>query len=59
MKQFIYGFVGLGLIGGSLARSIRRVHDGYRLFAYDPDAETLRTAKENGIIDESPCSPIT
>ena len=46
------GFWGLGLIGGSLARSLKRVHEDYRLFAYDPDSDTLQTAEKEGVIDE-------
>ena len=46
------GFYGLGLIGGSLARSIKRVHEEYELYACDADPDILRKAKESGVIDE-------
>ena len=42
--------VGLGLIGGSYAKALKRF--GYTVFAIDTDAESIRFAKENGIIDE-------
>ena len=42
--------VGLGLIGGSYARALRRF--GYTVLAIDTDAEAIRFALENGIIDE-------
>ena len=29
------GFIGLGLIGGSIARTIRKFHPDYRLLAFD------------------------
>lgn len=47
------GFIGLGLIGGSLAKTIRRKHPEYRIMAYDPNKETLATALREGIIDIS------
>ena len=45
------GFVGLGLIGGSIAKSIRRVHPDWRLFAYNRSKESLAAALGEGIID--------
>ena len=42
--------VGLGLIGGSYARALRRF--GYTVLAIDTDAEAIRFALENAIIDE-------
>ena len=42
--------VGLGLIGGSYAKALTRF--GYTVLAIDTDAEAIRFAKENGIIDE-------
>ena len=38
------GFIGLGLIGGSIAKAIRKYHEDYRLLAYDQDRETLAAA---------------
>ena len=42
--------VGLGLIGGSYARALRRF--GYTVTAIDTDGNAIRFALENGIIDE-------
>ena len=35
------GFIGLGLIGGSIARTIRKFHPDYRLLAFDKDRSAL------------------
>ncbi len=47
------GFIGLGLIGGSLARSIRKFHPDYHLIAYSHTRSTLDMALEEDIIDEA------
>ena len=43
-KNFTIGFVGLGLIGGSIAKTIKRVFPNYKLVGFDEDSETLREA---------------
>ena len=45
------GFIGLGLIGGSIAKAIRKYHEDYRLLAYDQDRETLAVAVSSNMID--------
>ncbi len=45
------GFIGLGLIGGSIAKTIRRLHPGITLIAYDVDRESLSLAMEEHTID--------
>lgn len=49
------GFIGLGLIGGSIARTIRKFHPDYRLIAFDKDRSALAEAVSlnviNGICD--------
>ncbi len=45
------GFIGLGLIGGSLAKSIRRAQPSWRLMAYSHTRSTLDEALEAGAID--------
>lgn len=45
------GFIGLGLIGGSIAKTIRKNHKDYHILAYDPDCETLASALGSKIID--------
>lgn len=47
------GFIGLGLIGGSLAKAIRKKHPDYRLMAYDSNRETLARALRDNLIDIS------
>ena len=44
--------IGLGLIGGSLAAALRSTNPNMKLIAIDRDAETLRSAKNSGLIDE-------
>lgn len=43
--------IGLGLIGGSIARRLRGFHD-CTVAAYNRTAETLLLAKQDGVIDE-------
>lgn len=50
MKNRI-GFIGLGLIGGSIAKSIKRFFPEYELLAYDTNRDTLSTALKEGVID--------
>lgn len=45
------GFIGLGLIGGSIARTIRKVHPNLQLFAYDQNRDALAEALTTNIID--------
>ena len=47
------GFIGLGLIGGSLARAIRKFHPEIRLTAYSHTRVTLDEALSEGVIDEA------
>ena len=52
MKQdFTCGFIGLGLIGGSIARAIRQNHPCSRLLAYDINQTALDAAYKDGVID--------
>lgn len=50
------GFVGLGLIGGSLAKSIRKAHPEDTLLAFDPDKKNLAAAVAEQVID-AVCEP--
>lgn len=43
--------IGLGLIGGSIARRLRGFHDA-TVAAYNRTAETILLAKQDGVIDE-------
>ncbi len=50
MKQKI-GFIGLGLIGGSIARAIRQYFPDYEIVAFDKNKETLALAAQESVID--------
>ncbi len=47
------GIIGLGLIGGSIARAIRRVYPDSKIVAYNRTPEVLNEAVRKGVIDES------
>lgn len=51
MKSKTIGFIGLGLIGGSIAKAIRAYHPEVRMIAYMRSQDTLKLAVEEGIID--------
>ena len=40
------GFVGLGLIGSSVAKAIRQYYPDYEIIAYDKNKETLALATQ-------------
>lgn len=52
MKQTTYGFIGLGLIGGSLAKALKKLDNSCKICAYTRSAHTTQTAKDAGAIDE-------
>ena len=47
------GFIGLGLIGGSIAKAIRQYYPDYQILAFDKSRETLALAMQDGTIDIS------
>lgn len=47
------GFIGLGLIGGSIAKAIRQYYPDYELLAFDKSKETLALAVQEGTIQTS------
>ena len=52
MKETLQiGFIGLGLIGGSVAKSIKRFHPQAKIFAYTRTESTLDQAVSDGIVD--------
>lgn len=53
MKPLTIGFVGLGLIGGSIAKAIRRVHPDYRIIACDKARSSLIAALSDGTLNET------
>lgn len=52
-----YGFIGLGLIGGSLARNLKKLDPGCTICAYTRTKKTSDQAKEAGVLDEVCTSP--
>lgn len=46
-----FGFIGLGLIGGSIARAIRNTHPDAVITVYDINLETLSLAAKDGVAD--------
>lgn len=57
MNTITCGFIGLGLIGGSIAKAVRLHIPDARLIAYDVNAASLELAKKEQVIDEI-CSGI-
>lgn len=51
MKQLTLGFIGLGLIGGSVAKALRRAMPDITIIAYDTNTAAPVQAKKEGIID--------
>lgn len=51
MSCITCGFIGLGLIGGSIARALKRSVPDLRIIAYDISRETLTLAKKEAIAD--------
>lgn len=45
------GFIGLGLIGGSIARAIRQYYPDMEIVAFDKSKETLALATQESVID--------
>ena len=51
MKQLTIGFIGLGLIGGSIAKALRAAVPETSIIAYDVNKKTLAQARAEGIAD--------
>lgn len=49
----VIGYLGLGLIGGSIAKTVRRLHPKIRQIAYNRHEEVTARAIDEGIIDRS------
>ncbi|MDE6601974.1 MAG: prephenate dehydrogenase [Lachnospiraceae bacterium] len=52
MSALTCGFIGLGLIGGSIAKALRHHLPDTRLVAYDTNTASLELAKKEQIIDQ-------
>lgn len=44
------GFLGLGLIGGSIAKAARRIFPDCKILAFDPDKNSLNQAVQDGVV---------
>ena len=53
MKDITCGFIGLGLIGGSIAKAIKTFRPEIKIIATDVREETLLLARREGIADET------
>lgn len=51
MTDSTIGFIGLGLIGGSIARGIKRARPEVKIMAYMRSRSRLEQAKRDGIVD--------
>lgn len=51
MKNLNIGIIGLGLIGGSLAKAFKLI--GHNIYCLDSDAETLKLANNSGIFEKT------
>lgn len=58
MKFHKIGFIGLGLIGGSIAMRLKSLHPGLTIIATAGHAETVAEAFRLGLVEnETPCEP--
>lgn len=51
MTEQTIAFIGLGLIGGSIARGLKRSHPSIKIMAYMRTRQKLEQAREEGIVD--------
>lgn len=52
MNTLTCGFIGLGLIGGSIAKAVRSAHPDAQMIAYDVNETSLQLAKKEKVIDQ-------
>ncbi len=52
MKPLHYTFIGLGLIGGSVAKALRKYRPDSVICAYMPNKASLLIAKDDGVINQ-------
>ena len=57
MEQMTFAFLGLGLIGGSIAKAVRQYYPDCEITAFDKSKETLALALQENVITAS-CSTI-
>ncbi len=52
MSYLTCGFIGLGLIGGSIARALKQYDNTIKIIAFDIQKDSLLLARQEGIADE-------
>ncbi|MDD3368576.1 MAG: prephenate dehydrogenase [Lachnospiraceae bacterium] len=52
MDSISCGFIGLGLIGGSILKALKAANPNARIVAYDKNTVSLELAKSQGYVDE-------
>ena len=57
MKNLTFGFIGLGLIGGSVAKALKLTNPNCKIIAFDKDTQALALAAQEKICDLS-CSQV-
>ena len=51
MNESVIGFIGLGLIGGSLARALKKYKPDLTVMAYMRSRDRLEKARADGVVD--------
>ncbi len=51
MNNITFGFAGLGLIGGSIAKALRKINPDYIIIAYDTNPSALDLAVKDGVVN--------
>ena len=41
MEDITVGFIGFGLIGGSIAKALKKKHSGYTMVGYDHHSDSI------------------
>ena len=54
-NTYKFGFIGLGLIGGSVAKAIRQYWPESEIVAYNPSADSLQEAIADGVVNRGQC----
>ena len=52
MEHLTIGFLGLGLIGGSLAKGIRKSFPQHIIYAYNHRRSSIEPALQDGVLDD-------
>lgn len=51
MNKYHIGFIGFGLIGGSIAKALKANNSCHKITAFDINKDSLELAKQDGILD--------